>query len=212
MSETLITIREPLRVLLVEDDPGDIFLIREMLSEVAADWSVVEASRMSAAIELASREAFSVALLDLGLPDSQGIGTLRQLTAHSPALPVIVLTGLGDREFGVRAIQDGAQDYLVKGQINADLLSRAISHALERKKLENEKQQLISDLHKALAELKTLGGLLPICASCKKIRDDKGYWNQIEIYIAQHSQAEFSHGYCPDCARKLYPELYGPGK
>ncbi|MCD4755694.1 MAG: hypothetical protein K8R75_07815, partial [Deltaproteobacteria bacterium] len=65
------------------------------------------------------------------------------------------------------------------------------------------------ELTKAIAEVKQLSGFLPICASCKKIRDDKGYWNQIESYISQHSEAEFSHSICPECAKKLYPELYG---
>jgi hypothetical protein len=59
-----------------------------------------------------------------------------------------------------------------------------------------------------LANIKTLSGLLPICASCKKIRDDKGYWNQIETYIKNHSDATFTHGICPDCMEKLYPDVY----
>lgn len=75
------------------------------------------------------------------------------------------------------------------------------------KKLEQEREGLISELQDALAKVRTLSGMLPICASCKKIRDDKGYWNQIESYISKHSQAEFSHGICPQCARKLYPDL-----
>jgi len=62
-------------------------------------------------------------------------------------------------------------------------------------------------LRKALDEVKTLGSLLPICASCKKIRDDKGYWNQLEGYIQEHTDTAFSHGICPDCAKKLYPDL-----
>jgi PAS domain S-box-containing protein len=78
----------------------------------------------------------------------------------------------------------------------------------ERKLAEEERESLISELQKALSEVKKLSGLLPICASCKKIRDDKGYWNQIESYIRDHSEAEFSHGICPDCLKKLYPELY----
>ena len=81
----------------------------------------------------------------------------------------------------------------------------------ERLKAESENQTLIGDLKKALKEVKKLSGLLPICASCKKIRDDKGYWNQLEDFIQKHSEAEFSHGVCPDCAKKLYPdlEIYG---
>jgi hypothetical protein len=70
-----------------------------------------------------------------------------------------------------------------------------------------KKEELISDLRDALAEVKQRSGLLPICASCKKIRDDKGYWNQIEGYIQDHSDAQFSHSVCPDCAKKLYPDL-----
>ncbi len=77
----------------------------------------------------------------------------------------------------------------------------------ERKVVEEQRDQLVDDLRCALAEVKTLSGFLPICASCKKIRDDNGYWNQIESYIRDHSEAEFSHGICPDCAKKLYPEL-----
>ena len=73
---------------------------------------------------------------------------------------------------------------------------------------DKEKSAAIIELHKALDEVKTLSGFLPICASCKKIRDDKGYWNQIEAYISEHSEAEFSHGICPECAKNLYPDLY----
>ncbi|MEA3333013.1 MAG: response regulator, partial [Pseudomonadota bacterium] len=71
-----------------------------------------------------------------------------------------------------------------------------------------ERQKIQDELQSALSKVKQLSGFLPICASCKKIRDDKGYWNQLESYIRDHSEAEFSHGICPDCAEKLYPELY----
>lgn len=70
------------------------------------------------------------------------------------------------------------------------------------------KQKLIKELSEALANVKTLGGLLPICAHCKKIRDDKGYWNQIELFLRDHSAAKFSHGICPECAKAAYPDLY----
>jgi len=73
--------------------------------------------------------------------------------------------------------------------------------------VEEEREKLINDLRKALAEVKILSGLLPICSACKKIRDDKGYWNQIEVYIQAHSDADFSHSICPGCAKELYPDL-----
>lgn len=77
-----------------------------------------------------------------------------------------------------------------------------------RKKAEEERENLIRELQEALAEVKTLSGLLPICASCKMIRDDQGYWNQIESYIAAHTEATFTHSICSTCAQKLYPEIY----
>jgi hypothetical protein len=77
----------------------------------------------------------------------------------------------------------------------------------KRKKLEKEREKLISELQQALSEIKTLRGFLPICANCKKIRDDEGYWQQIEKYIQDRSDAQFGHSICPECAKKLYPEL-----
>ena len=77
----------------------------------------------------------------------------------------------------------------------------------ERKKTEAEREQLIKELQEALTPVKTLRGLLPICSHCKSIRDDQGYWGQIEAYIGNHSEAEFSHGICPECAKKYYPDF-----
>lgn len=79
----------------------------------------------------------------------------------------------------------------------------------DRKQLETEREELIETLQETLGQVKTLKGLLPICANCKKIRDDQGYWQKIEVYIHEHTEADFSHGICPDCRKKLYPELYG---
>lgn len=82
---------------------------------------------------------------------------------------------------------------------------------LQRKALEEKRDQAIREREEAMAQVKILQGFLPICASCKKIRDDKGAWSQMEVYIRDHSEAKFSHGICPDCAMKLHPEFYsGP--
>lgn len=97
------------------------------------------------------------------------------------------------------------QPYLVKGTVAAFIgVARDITRRVQ---LEKQRTTLIADLREAMASIKSLKGLLPICASCKKIRDDKGYWSQIEVYISEHSEAEFSHGICPDCARRIYPDL-----
>jgi PAS domain S-box-containing protein len=81
----------------------------------------------------------------------------------------------------------------------------------ERKRAEAERERIIGELQEALSRIKTLRGLIPICANCKKIRDDKGYWQQVETYVREHSEAEFSHGLCPECIEILFPELKGNG-
>jgi PAS domain S-box-containing protein len=91
----------------------------------------------------------------------------------------------------------------VRGKIYYTGIIRDIS---QRKQIEEERNQLIKSLQDSLAKIKTLSGMLPICASCKNVRDDKGYWNQIETYIHNHSEAQFTHGICPECAKKLYPD------
>ena len=87
-----------------------------------------------------------------------------------------------------------------------------IDYIAALKQAEEERERLIGELQEALASIKTLSGLLPICYSCKQIRDDKGYWNQIEAYIGKHTEAEFTHGICPACAKALYPDLYRDDK
>ena len=203
-----------IRVLLIEDDQADAFLIKEMLLESTADRRaatgeivVQHVTRLDKGVHQAAEGVFDIILSDLGLPDSQGMATVKTLASAARHIPIVVMTGLVDHEVGLEAVNAGAQDYLIKGQVTGDMLVRSIRYAIERKRIENEKEQAIAQLQEALAKVKLLSGFLPICASCKKIRDDQGYWQQIESYIRDHSNAEFSHSICPDCARKLYPEL-----
>jgi hypothetical protein len=77
----------------------------------------------------------------------------------------------------------------------------------DRKLAETERERLITELQSAIEQIKTLRGIVPICANCKKIRDDKGYWQQVEAYVSRHTEAQFSHSVCPNCMKKLYPEF-----
>ena len=186
----------PVNILLIEDSPTDALLLESALSGVASfPCKLTCCERVADALTRLGRETFDVVLTDLGLPDSQGLATFEALHNAAPRTPVIVLTRQDDLETALAAIKMGAQDYLPKSEFNGFTLIRTIQYAIER-------AQLVRQLQDALAEVKTLSGMLPICAGCKRIRDDSGYWNQIEKYIAQYSDATFSHGYCPACMIK----------
>lgn len=192
---------KPIAVLLIEDDSGDAALIKRYLSnKTNVHYDVTHVDRLSKGLACLQNGGFDVVLLDLGLPDSAaGFDSFERAHAHAPYVPIIVLTGYDDDEFAIEAVEKGAQDYLVKGQVNDVLLGRSIRYAIGR-------QKLLMQLEHSAKEIKILRGFLPICMHCKKIRDDHGYWTQMEDYISGHSEAEFSHGICPECATKLYPQ------
>lgn len=126
---------EILRLLLVEDDPDDVLLLREMLEEVpGVRFQVVHAGTMEETLARLREEQFHVILLDLTLPDSQGFDTFRTLKAAGVGAPIVVLTGLDDETLALSAVQEGAQDYLVKGRVDGDLLVRSIRYAIERQR------------------------------------------------------------------------------
>ncbi|MBU7585485.1 MAG: response regulator [Nostoc sp. TH1S01] len=133
---------ELIKVLLVEDNPGDVFLLQELLKEVkSAKIELHPVEQLSAALNLLAHDSFDLMLLDLSLPDSQGIGTFLTATRQAKATPIIVLTGLDDETLALRAMQEGAQDYLVKGQVTGDLLVRSMRYAIERQRIEDALRQ-----------------------------------------------------------------------
>lgn len=213
----------PAKILLIEDNPGDVLLVREYLGLTSGQavtlpngsllqLTVVE--DLASGLAMLSKPGsarFNAVVLDLNLPDSSGHESFEEILAKAPQVAIVLLTGLADEALASRALQQGVQDYLVKGRINRDLLLRSLQHAIERKKADLERERLICELKEAIARVKVLSGLVPICAGCKKIRDDRGFWNQLEVYIQQHSDAQFSHGMCPECMEKYYPTLNGKG-
>jgi len=197
METTVIT------ALLIEDNPDDAVLIEKYLkASRKIKYNVIHVERFAEGLESLKRILFDIILLDLTLPDGpMGIKTFETVYAHASHIPIIIVTGHDDDALAVEAVHKGAQDYLVKGLVTGAALGRAIRNAIERKKL-------LTQLEDSMKEIKLLRGFLPICMNCKKIRDDKGYWTKVEVYIRKHSGVEFSHGICPECALELYPELY----
>jgi signal transduction histidine kinase len=138
---------DAIKILLVEDNPADADLLQELLAEVdETQWQVVHVDRLKDALNCLSDSHFDVVLLDLSLPDKQGVSTVAQTHQAVPDLPILVLTGLNDRIIALEALREGAQDYLVKGKIDSDLLVRAIRYAIERthilKRLRHSEEQL----------------------------------------------------------------------
>ena len=147
-----------LRVLVIEDNSGDVRLIRAMLAEaselentnpISVTPDVVD--RLSSALERIKTATFDAVLLDLGLPDTEGIGGVLTLAAAAPELPIIVMSGREDGEIALRAVHEGAQDYLVKGRVDSELLRRAIGYAIERKRVEVERLNLLAREREARA-------------------------------------------------------------
>lgn len=133
----------PIRVLVIEDDPGDADLLHEMLSEVeSATFQVDRAATLQAGLERLAKGGIDVVLVDLGLPDSQGLETFAKVHEHALEIPVIMLTGLDDDTVALQAVRNGAQDYLVKGQADSKTLSRVLRYAMER----HETQMVLRNL------------------------------------------------------------------
>ena len=138
--------------------------------------------------------------------DMDGIETAEQIRSRFK-VPVVFLTAYADEDTLRRAKITGPFGYLTKPFEDTDLRI-AVEIALYKAAMEAERERLIVELQDALAKVKTLSGLLPMCAWCKKIRNDDGYWQAVEHYIEEHTEAEFSHGICQDCAKKQFPEYY----
>ena len=196
-----------MRILIAEDD----FTSRIMLTAVLkkCGHEVEETTNgLEALSELQKPDAPKLAILDWMMPDMDGLEVVRRIRAiQSPQPPyLIMLTTKGDKADIIMGLDAGADDYLSKPFDFGELRARveAGSRMIE---LQAALADKIDELHLALDQIKTLRGIVPICMSCKKIRDDKGFWNQVEIYVRDHTEAQFSHGLCPDCAKTMYPDV-----
>jgi PAS domain S-box-containing protein len=318
------------KVLLIEDNHDLSQIIAEMLRQGPQPlFQSVGVGTLEQGLQRLAVGDIAAVVLDLGLPDSSGLQSLRRLRDHFPELPMLVLTGLEDESIALQALREGAQDYLLKSQIDSNVVLRALRFAIERKRseqvharlaaivecshdaiiglsldgsiiswnpaaetifgyklqeveaksismlspadapdempvilewlkrgdpikdfeavrrtkngrlihvaisisavkgtqgritsasiiardieervrTEKERDALFRQLQSSLAEVQLLSGLLPICACCKKVRDDRGYWTQVEIYVHERTNAEFTHGICPDCAKKYREQM-----
>jgi DNA-binding response OmpR family regulator len=208
------------RVLVTDDDPEVLLLTTTVLER--AGYEVLGTSTGNQCLETLREYNPDLILLDVMLPDMSGVDLCRLIKDDGDLRNTFVILLSGVRvssEYQAEGLNVGADGYIIKPISNKELLAR-VQYVERIKKAEDalrekemQQQKLISQLQEALAEIKTLKGFIPICASCKKIRDDEGYWNQLETYISKHTSAVFTHGLCPDCTKKYLAELKrGPQK
>jgi CheY-like chemotaxis protein len=193
------------KILVVEDDINVAVVLEARLESFGYKVCDVAATGLSA-IESAIEHRPDLILMDILLEgDMNGIEAADNIINHFD-VPIIFLSCLNDPAVLERAVKTNPYGYIVKPYDKA-ALKMSIEITLVKYRAEKDREKLIDQLEQALNEVERLSGFLPICASCKRIRDDEGGWQQIEDYIAKHSEADFSHGICPECAHRLYPDI-----
>ena len=197
-----------MKVLIAEDD----VVSRRMLQVFLLRWGyqvVVATDGAEAWKALENRDAPRLAIVDWMMPVVDGIEICRRVREAQRPLPayIILLTARGGNDDIVKGLNAGADDYITKPFHREELRAR-VSVGVRILELQTALAVRVGDLERAMAGVKQLQGLLPICCYCKKIRDDQNYWQQVEGYISKHSEAQFSHGVCPECFEKIVkPEL-----
>jgi CheY-like chemotaxis protein len=196
-----------MKILLVDDLSENISALAIALE---SEGFILEmASSGEEALQIVESFLPDLILLDIRMGAMDGFETCRQLKKRDVTndIPVIFLTVSKETKDIDQGFLCGGVDYISKPFRQEEVCARVRTH-LHLRVLMKRQEHLIVELQKALEKVKVLSGLLPICASCKDIRDDKGYWKQVEVYIRDHSEAEFTHSICPDCTKRLYPKLH----
>ncbi len=193
------------RILVVEDEAIVALDIRHRLQALGYDIAGVVASG-GEAVKLVEETRPDLVMMDIVLKgDTSGTEAATEIHRRWKT-PVIFLTAFADPQTLEKAKTAEPYGYIPKPFDDTDLRI-GVEIALHKAEADAEKNRLIDELNRAMLEIKHLSGLIPICASCKKIRDDHGYWQSVERYISEHSEAQFTHGICPECVVKLYPDL-----
>ncbi len=193
-------------ILVVDDTARNIQVLAAVLDR--AGYKIAAASNGQKALDMVEVVAPDLILLDVMMPGMDGFEVCEKIKAspETATIPVIMLTARTAPEDVATGFQKGAVDYITKPFNAKELLARVQNH-IKLKTARDARNRQIAELKERRSQIHTLSGLLPICSHCKKIRSDEGYWQQLEVYVSDHSDLEFSHGICPECASVLYPDF-----
>ncbi|MBP6307295.1 MAG: response regulator transcription factor [Opitutaceae bacterium] len=196
-----------MRILIADDDLTSRTVLTSVLQKLDYDVTALPDGQ-SAWEALQQNDAPRLVILDWLMPGIDGVELCRRIRSRETDQPpyLILLTTRAEKKDISEGLNSGANDYLTKPFDLSELRAR-LAVGARMIALQDRLFGKILELRDALEQIKTLRGIVPICSSCKKIRDDKGYWSQVEAYISRHSDATFSHGICPDCLHRLSPEF-----
>ncbi len=196
-----------IRILVVDDDADVARGTAHLLEQ--AGYATAMAQNGAEALKAVQTFHPHLVLSDREMPELNGVEMCRQIKGD-PALSdmfVILISGTYTQSDEQAAgLEAGADGYIARPIANRELAAR-VAAFVRILRLNRSLREKNAELEAALAKVKLLSGLLPICAGCKKIRDDRGYWGQVESYLEKHSEATFTHGLCPDCTKKYFPDL-----
>lgn len=196
-----------MRILIADDDSASRIVLATFLERLGYEVVAVE-DGLAAWRVLQLANAPRLAILDLMMPGIDGLELVRRVRDIPSMLPpyLIMLSTRSDKVDIVAGLDAGANDYVAKPFDHGELRAR-VEVGRRMVEMRSELAAKIEQLRQAVDQIKTLKGIVPICASCKNIRDDRGFWNRVENYVRDHTEAEFSHAVCPDCMKRLYPQF-----
>jgi len=196
-----------MRILIAEDDLTSRAVLTGVLEKLGHE-VVTTVNGADAWTVMEKPDAPRLVILDWMMPVMDGLEVVRRIRAMpSQYVPyIILLTARAEKSDVITGLDVGADDYLSK-PFNPGELRARVEVGRRMIEMQDRLSAQIQELQKAIEHIKTLQGILPICSFCKKIRDDQGYWNQVDAYLSRHSEAKFSHSICPDCRKKHYPEF-----
>ena len=196
-----------MRILIADDDSASRIVLATFLERLGYEVEAVD-DGLSAWRVLQLANAPRLAILDLMMPGIDGLELVRRVREIPSMLPpyLIMLSTRSEKVDIVAGLDAGANDYVAKPFDHGELRAR-VEVGRRMVEMRSELAAKIEQLRQAVDQIKTLKGIVPICASCKNIRDDRGFWNRVENYVRDHTEAEFSHAVCPDCMKRLYPQF-----